>query len=41
MDEVNLSKRFVVGRERELEEVINFYGEKLLRYATAILCDYH
>jgi RNA polymerase sigma factor (sigma-70 family) len=27
--------------EDELEEIINLYGEKLLRYATAILCDYH
>lgn len=24
-----------------MEEAINLYGEKLLRYATAILCDYH
>ena len=27
--------------EDELEEIINLYGEKLLRYATTILCDYH
>ena len=27
--------------EDELAEIINLYGEKLLRYATTILCDYH
>lgn len=24
-----------------MERIINLYGEKLLRYATSILCDYH
>lgn len=41
MKEIDIGKRFVNGGEDELEEVINLYGEKLLRYATAILCDYH
>ncbi|MFD2118044.1 RNA polymerase sigma factor [Paenibacillus yanchengensis] len=41
MDQTNLGQRFVNGGEEELEEVIQFYGEKLLRYATAIICDYH
>lgn len=41
MEEIGIGKRFVNGGEDELEEVINLYGEKLLRYATAILCDYH
>jgi RNA polymerase sigma-70 factor (ECF subfamily) len=36
----DLGKEFVTGGEDTLEEVINFYSEKLLRYATAILCDY-
>lgn len=41
MKDIDLGKRFVNGGEDELEEMINLYGEKLLRYATAILCDYH
>lgn len=41
MKEIDIGKRFVNGGEDELEEIINLYGEKLLRYATAILCDYH
>ena len=41
MEDLDLSQRFVNGGENELEEIINHYGEKLLRYATAILCDYH
>ena len=40
MEDIELGKRFVIGGEDILEEVINLYGEKLLRYATAILCDY-
>lgn len=40
MSDTDLGQRFVTGGEDELEEIINFYGEKLLRYATAILCDY-
>lgn len=40
MEDIELGKRFISGEEDILEEVINFYGEKLLRYATAILCDY-
>jgi len=41
MSDTDLGKRFVTGGEDELEEMINLFGEKLLRYATAILCDYH
>lgn len=41
MSDTDLGQRFAAGGEDELEEVINLYGEKLLRYATAILCDYH
>ena len=40
MCELNLGVRFAAGDEAELEEVINAYGEKLLRYATSILYDY-
>lgn len=40
MNDIDLGQRFVTGGEDELEEIINMYGEKLLRYATAILCDY-
>jgi len=41
MNEIELGKRFAGGGELELEEVIHLYGEKLLRYATSILCDHH
>lgn len=41
MSNTNLGQRFATGGENELEEIINVYGEKLLRYASAILCDYH
>jgi len=40
MCEIELGKRFVNGGEDELEEVIDIYGKKLLRYATSILCNY-
>lgn len=40
MEDLDLGKRFITGGEDILEEVINLYGEKLLRYATTILCDY-
>ena len=40
-ERTDLGHRFVNGGEDELEEVINLYGEKLLPYATTILCDYH
>lgn len=36
-----LGQRLIKGGEEELEEVIDLYGEKLLRYATAIVCDYY
>jgi len=36
-----LGQRLIQGGEAELKELIDLYGEKLLRYATAILCDYH
>ena len=41
MNEIELGMRFITGGEPELEEVINLYGEKLLRYATSILCNHH
>lgn len=34
---MELGQRFVVGTEAELEELIDEFGEKLLRYATSIL----
>ncbi len=40
MSNPELGQRFCSGGEEELEEIINLYGEKLLRYATAILCDH-
>ena len=40
MEDIEIGRRFLAGGEEVLEEVINIYGEKLLRYATAILCDY-
>ena len=40
MDIRTLGLRFSTGGEPELEELVNHYGEKLLRYATSILCDY-
>ena len=40
MEDMELGKRFISGGEEILEEIISIYGEKLLRYATAILCDY-
>ena len=41
LNDTELGRRFAEGGEPELEEVMNAYGEKLLRYATSILCDYH
>lgn len=41
MKDRDLGQRFAAGGEEELEEIIYLYGEQLLRYATAILCDYH
>jgi len=38
--EANLNIRFITGDESELEEVVDTYGEKLLRYATSILGSY-
>lgn len=40
MEDIEIGRRFLAGGEEVLEEVINIYGEKLLRYSTAILCDY-
>ena len=34
---MELQQRFTIGNETELEELIDRYGEKLLRYATSIL----
>lgn len=41
LDEVSLAERFAAGGEKELEEVIAAYGEKLLRYAVTILASFH
>lgn len=41
MEEQELAIRFIEGGEEELEEVIDTYSKKLLRYATSILCDSH
>ncbi|MDD4414810.1 MAG: sigma-70 family RNA polymerase sigma factor [Oscillospiraceae bacterium] len=41
MNDIDLGRRFVTGGEDELEEIIDIYAQKLLRYATAIMCDYH
>jgi len=40
MNHTELGKRFSIGGEPELEEVMDAFGEKLLRYATSVLCDY-
>jgi len=40
MQETNLDQRFAQGGDPELEEVVDAYGEKLLRYATSILGSY-
>jgi len=40
MCEADLGKRFAQGGEPELDEVVQVYGEKLLRYATSILGRY-
>ncbi len=40
MSDSELGMQFCSGGEQELEKAINLYGEKLLRYVTAILCDY-
>jgi len=40
MCERELGDRFACGGEVELGEVVDVYGEKLLRYATGILGDY-
>lgn len=41
MGDLELGLNFITGGENELIEIIRLYSEKLLRYATAILCDYH
>lgn len=41
MNEAKPGQWFAEGGERELELLIDTYGEKMLRYATGILCDYH
>lgn len=41
MNDADLGMHFRHGDARALEEVISRYGEPLLRYITAILCDYH
>lgn len=39
MNEMEIGQQFSAGGENELAEVMNLYGEKLLRYATNILCN--
>ncbi len=41
MEDKDLGLRFINGAEDVLEEVIDLYSKKLLRYATSILCDHH
>lgn len=41
MEDKELAIRFINGGEDSLEEVIDLYSERLLRYSTSILCDYH
>lgn len=41
MENKELALRFINGGEDVLEEVIDIYSEKLLRYATSILCDHY
>ena len=41
LNDKELGKRFTAGGEQELEEIIGIFGEKLLRYATTIMCNYH
>ncbi len=40
MNETEIGQKFITGGESELTEIIHLYGEKLLRYATAIVCNY-
>ena len=40
VDDADIGIRFSVNGESEIECVVTLYKEKLLRYATAILCDY-
>ncbi|AOT71427.1 RNA polymerase sigma factor [Geosporobacter ferrireducens] len=40
MSNTEIGRRFATGGEDEIEEIINLYGEKLLRYATVMLCNY-
>lgn len=41
MNDQELSGAFSVGGERHLELAIDRYGEGILRYVTAIVCNYH
>lgn len=41
MENIDLSMRFKKGGEDELIEVMNIYSDRLLKYATTILCDKH
>jgi len=40
-EDVKLNMRFITGGEPELEEIISIFGDRLLRYATSILCNHH
>ena len=41
MEDKELAIRFINEGEETLEEVIDLYSERLLRYATSIVCDHH
>lgn len=37
----DLNMRFAAGNQSAFEEAIDRYGARLLRYVSAVLCDYH
>lgn len=37
----DLNRRFSEGEQAAFEEAIELYGSRLLRYVSAVLCDYH
>lgn len=37
----DLNRRFADGKRDAFEEAIGLYGSRLLRYVSAVLCDYH
>lgn len=40
MNKDNMTETFIYGDKETFSEVIDIYSEKLLRYATSIMCDY-